>query len=107
MGSNKHLTLFIALLIGFSLIVGTSSAATYYKKTSVYDYQMQDKDVNGHYYSYYKNNFIKITLGSPYVNGYVYGKNPVTGKYENAPVYSRKLKVTPLSSNVKIKTNIH
>lgn len=103
---NRRQVLFLIILIlGFSLLIGNASATTTYnKKTSIYTYQMNEKTVNGHYYSYYKNGYIKIVLGNPYLNGYVYGTNPVTGKYEKAPVYGRNVIISPLSKNVKIKT---
>lgn len=52
--------------------------------------------------NYYKNNYVGITLGPSYVNGYVYGKNIATGKYEYAPVYAQKVKTTALKSSVII-----
>lgn len=50
----------------------------------------------------YNNKYIKITQGKTYVNGYVWGENPSTGKYERAPVYASNVKIAPLSKNVII-----
>lgn len=101
---NKHLILLITLIIGLSLIIGNVSAAepkkttqkTINKQTSVYTWQIAK--------SYYKNKYIKISKGKTYVNGYVYGTNPMTEKVQKAPVYAHKVKISPLNKKVKIKT---
>ena len=100
---NKHLILLITLIIGLSLIIGTVSATdtkkiaykTINKQTSVYSWQITG--------SYYKNQYIKISKGKTYVNGYVYAKNPFTGKFQKAPVYGHNVVISPLNKNVKIK----
>ncbi len=76
MGLKKHLILLIALIVGFSLIMGTVSATTTQKTTYITKSQLMS---SGNYYS---NKYVKISITKPYVNGYVFGTNPVTGKYE-------------------------
>ena len=98
---NKNVILILTLILGISLI-GTASAttttthATIHKQTSIYTWQIDN-------YGYYKNSYIKISQGKAYVNGYVYGTNPITGKVQKGVVYSHRIKVSPLNSHVKIK----
>lgn len=112
MSINKHLIIIIALIIGFSMVIGTVSATdtgttvkkTYNKKLSVDSIFMKDKYVNGKKYSYYTDGYVKITLGPPYKNGAVYTRDGPTGKYYLAKATGRNVMITPLKKNVKVKT---
>ena len=100
---NKNIIFILTLIFGISLVLGTASAAdsktlvktTITKQTSVYAWQIFG-------YSY-QTEYFKITRGTSYVNGYVTGINPMTGKSQKAPVYAYRVKITPLNSHVKIK----
>ncbi|UTB31869.1 MAG: hypothetical protein NKF70_10185 [Methanobacterium sp. ERen5] len=100
---NNNIIFVLTLILGLSLVLGTVSAAdsktivktTVNKQTSVYAWEIFG-------YSY-QNSYFKITKGNSYVNGYVTGINPMTGRSEKAPVYGYRVKITPLNSHVKIK----
>jgi hypothetical protein len=103
MNINKNIIFVLTLILGISLVLGTVSAAdsktlvktTVNKQTSVYAW-----DIFG---NSYQNGYFKITKGTSYVNGYVTGTNPITGKSQKGAVYASKVKITPLNSHVKIK----
>lgn len=100
---NKNVIFVLTLILGISLVLGTASAAdsktlvktTITKQTSVYSWQI--------YGNSYQNGYFKITKGVTYVNGYVTGINPITGKSQKGAVYASRAKITPLNSHVKIK----
>ena len=100
--NKKNLIFALTLILGLSLVLGTVSATdtkitvqkSINKQTTVNSWQIDD--------TYYQNGYFKITYGKAYVNGYVYGINPITGKTQKGAIYAYRAKITPLNSHVKI-----
>lgn len=101
--NKKNLIFVLTLFLGLSLALGTVSATdtkitvkkSINKQTTVNSWQVDGTS--------YQNGYFKITYGKVYVNGYVYGTNPITGKTQKGAIYANRVKITPLNSHVKIK----
>lgn len=103
MDFSKNVIILLTLVLGISLTLGSVSAAdsthvvgkTINIKTTVNSWQIDN--------TCYQNGYFKITYGKVYVNGYIYGTNPITGKTQKGAVYAQRAKITALNSHVKIK----